>query len=358
MKTNKTLKKAYSDKFRYKLFTLIICLILLVVFSVVGIFVGAFDTSPKTMLTIMKSHIFTDMELTKDLIKLDKVIMLLRVPRVLLAIFAGICLAVSGTALQGISRNPLVSPFTIGLSSAAAFGASIAIVLGIGFSPSSPLGIVINAFIASILCAAIVYLIAYRLGMTSSVLVLIGVAVSYLFSALTATVQFIADENQLAAIVNWTFGSLNGATWDQVKFVGLVTLICLPILMWKAWHLNVIAVSSDDFTKSVGINPSRLRLTVGMASVLMAAATISFTGIIGFVGLIAPHIARMIVGNDHRYLIPLASLIGAILIVLGDIIGRVIMAPVTIPVGIIISFIGVPLFINLIYLRRSKTWNS
>lgn len=358
MKTREKLSQAYSKKFRYKLLTLIVCIVLLIIFSVLGIFVGSFDTSPEIVKTLIQSHLSSEVQLTPELIKLEKVIVLLRLPRVLLALLAGVSLAVSGAALQGITRNPLVSPFTVGLSSAAAFGASIAIVLGVGFSPHTPTGIVINAFIASLLCAAVVYLIAYRLGMSSSVLVLVGVAISYLFSALTATVQFIANENQLSSLVNWTFGSLNGANWQQVRFVGLMVLVCLPILMMKSWKLNVIAISSDDFTKSVGINPSRLRMIVGILSVLMAAATISFTGIIGFVGLIAPHIARMVVGNDHRFLLPLSALIGAILIVLGDIIGRILIAPVIIPVGIIISYIGVPLFINLIFLRRSKSWNN
>ncbi len=358
MNNKQQLSQAYSKRFRYKLLTLIIAIILLSIASILSIFVGSFNIRINDVLKIIQSHFNTSISLSPELIKLDKVLLLLRLPRLLLGLLAGVCLAVSGTALQSITRNPLVSPFTIGLSSAAAFGAALAIVMGIGFMPTTAAGIVINAFISALLCAVLVYFIAFKLGMTSSVLVLIGVAVSYLFSALTATVQFVADENQLAALVNWTFGSLNGANWEQLHFIIVVVLVSLPVLIWKSWQLNVIAIASDDFTKSVGIDPSKLRLLIGIFSVLLAASTISFTGIIGFVGLIAPHIARILVGNDHRFLIPLAGLTGAILVVFADVIGRLIIAPVIIPVGIIISYIGVPLFVNLIFLRRSKTWNS
>ncbi len=352
------LNRQYHNTRRNRIVLMVLCVVLLVLVSVVSVFVGSFDLTPKLAWELIMSHVNKNIVLSDDMLRLDKVIVLLRIPRMLLGLAAGICLSVSGVVLQGITRNPLVSPFTIGISSAAAFGASIAIVLGIGIYISSPIGVVINAFIASILCAALVYYIAFKLGMSSSVLVLVGVAVSYLFSALTATVQFIADENQLAAIINWTFGSLNGATWEQVYFVGIVIIICLPILLSQSWKLNVISVSSDDFTKSIGINPTNLRILTGMISILLAAAIISFTGIIGFIGLIAPHIARIIVGNDHRFLIPLSALIGGLLIVIADIIGRILIAPVIIPVGIIISYIGVPLFINLIFLKRKKKWSN
>lgn len=281
-----------------------------------------------------------------------KIIFLMRMPRLVLAIFAGIGLSVSGIAMQGITRNPLVSPFTIGLSNAAAFGASLAIVFGLSVFPGTELGTVISAFTSTMVCALFVYAIAQRAGMKAESMVLAGIALSYIYSALTAGIEFFAAEHKLASVVQWTFGTFNGATWDQTLLVMAVVVVCTAVVWRYALVLNVMSSGEDELVRSLGVNPSSMRGLMGCMSVLMTAAIISFTGVIGFVGLVAPHIARMLMGNDHRYLIPFSGLVGAALLVVSDTIGRLILSPVSIPVGVVVSIIGVPLFINLILTRK------
>ncbi len=348
------LQQKYDKNLSKYFLTIVVALLLLIVLFFISINVGSksvgYDNVINSIINFFKGVENADAQARRA----EKVILLLRMPRTMLAILAGVGLSVSGTVMQSITRNPLVSPFTIGLSSSAAFGASLAIVLGIGIQPHTPLGVVLNAFVLSLFCAFIVYAISNKVGMTPESLILIGIAFSYIFSALTATIQFIADENKLSQAVQWTFGTLNGATWYQVLILSFMILLAVPLLMKNAFMLNGLSSSGDDYIKGIGIDPNKLRIRVGLVTVLMTAAVISFTGVIGFVGLVSPHIARMIIGNDHRFLVPISGIFGAILVLLSDIIGRTLISPVTIPVGIVISYIGVPLFIYLIIIRRRE----
>ena len=284
----------------------------------------------------------------------QKIVLLLRLPRVVLAVLAGAALSVSGVVMQALTRNPLVSPFTIGVSSAAAFGASVAIVFGFAIVPGTVGGVVVNAFSFAVLCALLVYAISWKLGMSPETLILTGIALNYLFAALTSTVQYVAEEHQLAAAVQWAFGSLNDASWDQNLFLAVVLTVSLPVLQRFSLSFNALTAGGDELTKSIGANPTSIKAITGMAAVLLTASTISFTGVIGFVGLVGPHIARLLIGGDHPRLLPFSVVIGAILVVLADTIGRTLISPVVIPVGIVISFLGVPLFLSLIIARRTR----
>lgn len=282
----------------------------------------------------------------------NKVIMLLRLPRIALAMLAGIGLAVSGAVMQSLTRNYLVSPFTLGISSAAAFGASMSIVFGVGVFFQSEVGMISCAFIASCICGCIVYGISRYIGLNPSSIVLVGISLNYLFSAMTATIEFFAKEHKLEAVVQWTFGSFNRATWDSVLITFIVITLGLAILIIYSLKLNVMATNSDEMAKSLGININKARVVCGMTAILLTATIISFTGVIGFVGLIAPHIARLLIGDNHLYYLPFASVLGGILLLFSDMIGKFILYPVNIPVGIVISFLGVPLFIHLILMKR------
>lgn len=283
-----------------------------------------------------------------------KIILFLRLPRLIMALIAGVGLSVAGVCMQGITRNPLVSPFTVGISSASAFGASIAIVfLGVtSLGGVGQLTIVLCAFVSALLCAGLVYLVAGVVGMSPESMVLIGTALNYLFSAASSALQFFADEHQLADVVQWTFGSFNGIDWDEVAIVALFVVICSLMLQRFSLRLNVMASGDDELVRGLGLDPAAIRTIAGLLSILMTAAVISFTGVIGFVGLTGPHIARMLVGSDHRFLIPFSGLIGAILLMVSDTVGKIILAPVAIPVGIVVSFLGVPLFLNLILTQK------
>ena len=281
----------------------------------------------------------------------------LRLPRIVMAVVAGAGLALAGVAMQGITRNPLVSPYTVGISPAAAFGASLAILSGATGVAGAWSGLYLTvaaAFASAVLCATLVLAFSALRGVSATMLVLGGVGLTYLFSALTASVQFVATEQQLSAIVQWTFGSLNGSTWNEVAVAGGVLLLGAPLLQWHAWALNAFAAGGDDIAASLGFAVGRVRTVVTVVAVMITAAVVSFTGVIGFVGLVAPHIARLLIGGDHRWLLPFSAIVGALLVLLSDMAGRLLFAPVIIPVGIVVAYVGVPLFLHLLLSSRHK----
>lgn len=283
----------------------------------------------------------------------NKIIFLLRLPRIALAILAGVGLAVSGAVMQSLTRNYLVSPFTLGISSAAAFGASLSIVFGAGLFLQSEAGMISCAFVAATACGLVVYAISAYVGLTPNALVLVGIALNYFFSALTATIEFFAKEHKLEAVVQWTFGSFNRADWVSVGVTALIVCLGLLVLLFYCLQLDVMATNSDDMARSLGVPTARVRCVCGLTAILLTATIISFTGVIGFVGLIAPHIARLLIGAEHSFYLPFSALLGALLLLWSDALGKFILYPVNIPVGIVISFIGVPLFIHLLLQKKS-----
>lgn len=281
------------------------------------------------------------------------VLMQLRLPRITMALVSGIGLGISGLVMQAITGNKMASPFTTGLSNAAAFGASLAIIFGFMPFGSNQVGTVVMAFVFAFICAAMVYGIASAKGMGKTTIILIGIALNYFFSALNASMQYVANEQQLSAIVHWTFGSLSEITWEQIIVVSVILLLIFPFIVRFAWHYNLLS-TGDESAVALGVNVMRLRLFSGIAVTLISSAIVSFTGVIGFVGLVAPHIARLLIGGDYRALIPLTALSGAILLIAADTVGRVMVSPVIIPVGIVVSFIGVPVFIYLIVKEQKE----
>ena len=281
------------------------------------------------------------------------VLMQLRLPRITMALVSGIGLGISGLVTQAITGNKMASPFTTGLSNAAAFGASLAIIFGFMPFGSNQVGTVMMAFVLAFICAAMVYGIASAKGMGKTTIILIGIALNYFFSALNASMQYVANEQQLSAIVHWTFGSLSEITWEQILVVSVILLLTFPFIVRFAWHYNLFS-TGDESAVALGVNVMRLRLLSGIAVTLISSAIVSFTGVIGFVGLVAPHIARLLIGGDYRALIPLTALSGAILLIAADTVGRVVVSPVIIPVGIVVSFIGVPVFIYLIVKEQKE----
>lgn len=314
---------------------------------------GMKDAGPMQTMEAIRRYFDGTIETGADA-AMNKIILLLRLPRVLLAIIAGAGLALAGALMQSVTRNYLVSPFTLGISAAAALGASLCIVLGAGTVLDSDLGIIASAFVLSCACGVIVYGIARRSGLSPVTIVLVGIALNYFFSALTATLEFFAQEHKLAAVIQWTFGSLHRASWEYVAIGGVIVALGIAAALFYALPLNVMAVSDDETARSLGVNPARMRTIAGLTAVFMTATIISFTGVIGFVGLIAPHIARFLIGTDHRFYLPFTAVLGAALLLVSDTVGKLILYPVTIPVGIVISFLGVPLFIHLI-LRRGRS---
>ena len=317
---------------------------------IVSCFAGVANVTPARMLATVIPEMqigalpLTDTELT--------VLTHLRLPRIIMALLGGMGLAVSGLVMQAITGNNMASPFTTGLSNAAAMGAAMVSVFELNFMGSFQLSTVCGAFILAFLCSALVYGISSVKGFGSTTIVLVGIALNYFFSALNSGMQYIANEDKLASIVNWTFGNLSSSTWEQISFTAAVLLLTFPYLFLRAWHYNLLT-TGDESALALGVNVGRLRLVSGLMITLISATIISFTGVIGFVGLVAPHIARLLAGGDHRILFPLTALLGGTLLVLADLVGRTIASPVVIPVGIVVSFIGVPVFLYLI-LRNKK----
>ena len=352
LKKTEALKKADADARLRKVLFPLVGLLLLVCFSILAASWGAASITAGDVLKAVLAKLmpFTGAEPSR---LANTIVWSLRLPRITMAIVAGAGFAVSGAAMQGILRNPLVSPFTIGISSGAGFGASLAIVLGVGFVESGKYLIIGNAFFFSLLSACLVYGVARLKGVSPETLILGGIALMYLFSASTSMLQYMANEHQLQGVVFWLFGSLASATWHNLAIVALVLLICLPFLMKFSWDLNALA-TGDEVAMSLGINASRVRLIIMLLSSLITATIICFTGIIGFVCLVAPHITRMIIGSDHRFLIPFASIVGALLLLAADTVGRTILAPTELPVGIVTAFIGVPMFLYLLITKRRQ----
>lgn len=344
-------KKSFSDRMQSKrgwiLTIATILSVLIVAFSTVigtsGISVG--DVWRAIQLSIFGGTL--DSEFARDYLVITE----LRLPRALLAFAAGAGLSLAGALMQGLLRNPLVSPFTLGVSPAAAFGAALAITIGGGFTLPSWV-VILSALAMALAVSALVLGLASTKQMAVATLLLIGIAVTQLFESLTAALQFVANENTLQAIVRWTFGSVNEATWNDVGVVGALLLITLPITLWFAKDMNAVAFAGDDAAKSLGVNVGALRVGLIIVAVLLASVVVSFCGVIGFVGLVGPHIARLIIGSDHRFLLPFSLLSGGLLLLLADTIGRTILAPAVIPVGIVVAFIGAPMFIYLILSRR------
>ena len=273
----------------------------------------------------------------------------IRLPRVLAAMLAGAALAVSGAAFQGIFRNPLVDPYILGLSSGAAFGAA----LSIAVLPWLPLQA--GAFLFSLLAIGLAYLMARSDGQTPIVsLVLSGVITSSIFTALLSIVQMAAHEKSLQSIVLWIMGSFNTSTWSQVNSSWLPIVAGCAVMMLLRWRLNVLAMG-DEEARAVGLNTELYKGAFIVCASLVASAAVSMAGIIALVGLIVPHMLRMIFGPDHRLLLPLAATFGATYLVLVDDVARAAFG-FEMPASIITTLVGAPFFMYLLRKTRVSGW--
>lgn len=341
----KTLSEQYNEHRRSHMrLALVLGVVILILIAFSSLMGSANITLPRLLCTLFPG-VFSG----EPLSKLEySVFINIRLCRVVMALIVGAGLACCGVVMQAITGNAMASPFTTGISSAAGFGAA----LGIVFFQNRPACTILFAFILAILCTAIVYGISAKKNFTAQALVLLGIAVNYLFSAMNSCLQYFVTKEQLASIVYWTFGSLANAVWYQVFVCAGVFFLAYLYFAAHAKEYNILCSTGDDSAAALGINVVRLRTVSGIVVALLAATLISFTGVIGFVGLVAPHISRYITGSEHNYLIPVSALTGAGLILIADTIGRTILSPITIPVGVVVSLIGVPVFISLILTKQ------
>lgn len=280
----------------------------------------------------------------------------IRMPVALMAVTVGACLSLAGAQMQTILANPLASPFTLGISAAAGFGAALALVTGVAIFPGAVYYMVpINAFIMAMLASLFIYGVSTLRGVTVETIVLLGIALVFTFNALLSLLQYLASEQALAAVVFWTMGSLTKATWSKVFVTGAVLVFCVPLFARNAWALTALRLG-DDKAASFGVNVRRLRLETLMLVSLLAAIPVSFVGTIGFVGLVGPHIARMLLGEDQRYFLPGSIVCGALLLSTTSVVSKMLIPGAILPIGVITALVGVPFFFSLIFTTRRRSW--
>jgi iron complex transport system permease protein len=280
----------------------------------------------------------------------------IRMPVAIMAIVVGAALSVAGAQMQTILANPLASPFTLGISAAASFGAALGIVTAVPLIPvAAGLVIPVNAFLMALVATLFIHFVSQARGVTVQTVVLLGIALVFTFNALLAFVQYLASEQALSQVVFWTMGSLTKATWPKIWTTLAILLIALPLFARNAWALTAIRLGEDK-AASFGVNVRYIRLETMLIISLLAAVPVSFVGTIGFVGLVGPHMARMILGEDQRFFLPGSVLAGALLLSVTSIVSKSIIPGVVFPIGIITALVGVPFFISLILSNVRRSW--
>ncbi|MBN1603627.1 MAG: iron ABC transporter permease [Chitinispirillaceae bacterium] len=283
------------------------------------------------------------------------VITSIRLPRIVLAILSGFGLSIAGMQMQVVLRNPLASPLTLGVSSGAALGAGLAILAGFSLIGGRYM-LIANAFIFSLLPCVVIFVIS-RAGITGhGMLILAGVAMNFIFSSISTLLTYFSNSEELKSLSLWMMGNLGRATWNDIAVLFTVLIVTMPLLFLQNQKLNTLN-TGDESASGLGLNVEKTRLTVLILTAVVSSSITCFTGIIGFVGLVAPHIVRMIIGNDARYLMPASGFFGAAFLLGADIVSVKIIEPAVLPVGIITSFVGGPLLLWLIIRKQGqRTW--
>jgi len=341
--------KEYKKYIGRKVSILIGGAILLVVLLILSISVGAVHIP---LLEVIRTILGKTVSRRWDII-----IWNIRLPQALTGMVAGVGLAVSGVVMQSILRNPLGSPFTLGISHAAAFGAAFSVmILGTGtmhstgadaVSITNPSVTTISAFVFCLIATGIIIAISKIRKTSPEVMVLAGVALGSLFTAGTMFLQYFADDAQLAAMVFWTFGDVARASWRELAFMAVVVASSIAYFSFHRWDYNAID-AGDETAKGLGVRVERVRLWGMLFASLVTAIIVAFLGIIGFVGLVCPHMVRRLIGDDHRFLIPGTCVMGGALLLSADTAARLMLAPHTLPVAILTAFLGAPVFLYLI----------
>ncbi len=330
--------KKYKEYTGRKILFIFLLGFLIIIFSIFALNIGSSGIS---LLDFIRAF------LRKGENNLSLIVWQIRVPRVLGAVLAGIGLGVSGCISQNVLRNPMASPFTLGISQGSALGATLSIVL---FNQNIPYLTPLFAFLGAMMTTILILFLSFRFKVTPEAIILAGVSLSSLFSALTTIVQYFADEVKIATVIFWTFGDIGRASLKEIKIIFIVVLLGTLYFISRRWDYNSLE-SGDETAKSLGINVERERVISMFITSLISAVITAGVGVIGFVGLIAPHIVRRFVGNDYRFLIPASALFGGLLLLISDTLARTIISPIVLPVGAITSLLGAPFFLYLLSLR-------
>ena len=332
------LTSAYRVRARRKVFLLFLLLGLLLIVGIYAIAQGTYYIPVKDVLRALMGKAEGDVAV---------VITNIRLPRVAAAIFCGWGLGLAGLCIQSLLKNPLGSPITLGISYGAAFGAAAAIVL----SGTAMVSITAAAFVGGMTATVVILILAQLKRLSPAAIILAGVTLHALFMSGTYLIQYIATDTELVKVVFWTFGDVARSNWREIWLLAGAVLIASLFLIVVRWDLNALA-AGDETAKGLGISVHRIRLIGMVVATLVAALVTAFHGIIAFLGLVAPHMARRLVGEDHCFLIPGSAILGALLLLTADTLGRVLIGSGSLPVGVITSFLGAPMLLYLLVRRH------
>lgn len=342
-----------NTKKKSNMISLLVLTILLLLTIGTTATIGSASIGPLDVYSVIASKI----PLLRGAISLDSIttsqyaiIWSVRLPRILLGVIVGAGLSISGAAFQGLLKNPMADPYILGISSGAALGAAIAIILKLDVSVMGFTGISVMAFIGALIAVTLVYNIGkIKNQVPVTTLLLAGIAVGQFLTAITSLLMVLYNKD-MTKIIYWTLGSLAGKGWNPIKTFSIPMILAMGIIMFFARDINIM-LTGEESAKSLGVNVERTKVYILLIGTFITSIAVSISGIIGFVGLIIPHIVRLIVGPDHRILLPASAIVGSIFMVFTDTIARTAISPIEVPVGIITAIFGGPFFI---YLLRSK----
>lgn len=345
------MRKKSAVLFQYKQFTRRkICIILIaagccLVLAVCNILIGAYDLTLGDLLEELFHP--SGMENMSYVI-----IWTIRLPPAVTAILAGSALGLAGATMQTILHNSLASPYTLGVSAGAGVGASMAIILGVSsFAFLGSYLVPAFAFIFALLACFCIYFFAQIKRFTSEVMILAGIGMTFLFQAIQTFMQYVASAEELQSVMFWLFGSLNRADWENLSILCAVFVVCFILIYANSWNLTAMQLG-DDKARALGIRVERTRMLMFVVISLLTATTVAFVGTIGFIGIVGPHIARMLVGEDQRFFIPMSCISGAVILSAAGLVSKVIVPGTLFPVGVLTSMLGVPFFFLLILTRK------
>lgn len=342
------IKNQYTSLIRRRVLVLALLLIALLLTFCLDIAVGPSMLSLREVIGAM---------LNPDSVDLGTKVIVweVRLPYSVMAVLVGAALSLAGLEMQTTLNNPMASPFTLGVSASASFGAALAIVIGFTI-PGVPheWAVAVNAFLFAFGSVMLLQLLSGMRGASAEALVLFGIALDFTFKALIGITQYIATAEALQQFIFWSLGSLTRSNWDGIRVLSFILLIIIPFSASQSWKLTAVRLGEEN-ARNLGIHTGRLRFFSMVRISILTATAVAFVGTIGFIGLVGPHIAKMLIGEDHRFSIPASILSGAVVMSLASVASKAVVSGAILPVGVVTSLIGVPVFIWLIFTRRKSS---
>lgn len=331
------------------------CFIFMFIVMGFSVTIGAYEIDMLRVYEVIWDHITgKEIELYSKEWYDDFIVWDNRLPCILFAMIAGFGLAISGVAMQSLMKNPLAEPYTTGISSGAYLGVALTMALGIALIPGDD-ETMWNAFLFALIPVALILLFSSRLGDSVATIILIGTALTYMFNAFSTLILVSTDADTLFNVYRWQVGTISRLNWLQLGEVFAIVMVGSIIIAVLSKKLNIISMG-DNNAKSLGVNVRNIRIICMLVMALIVATIVSYAGIIGFIGLICPHIVRLIIGSDNRFVIPAATAFGAAFLLMSNMIAKLISDIGDVPVGVVCSFIGAPIFLIILIRNRKGIW--